>query len=229
MHGSTDKLAFSYQCDQCSSVVRIAFFGATISARFSILAILAIPAILAILILRFLLYLCVAKVLNLYNPMMPENLIPRRVVSLQPSVTVTLRDLGVLYRPDIHGQEAAAGTVSCLIAPGSPQADKWETLWHYMQGGPSVFLGDLHYYFDDGDLRNLSLAGLDERCPLYLLTGEYDLSATPALTRELARLTGARHCEIMEGLGHFPMSESPAQFRRYVAPVLDRTATRPAG
>ncbi|HEY1936469.1 MAG TPA: ABC transporter substrate-binding protein [Candidatus Angelobacter sp.] len=30
--------------------------------------------------------------------MMPENLLPQRVVSLQPSVTVTLRDLGVLDR-----------------------------------------------------------------------------------------------------------------------------------
>ncbi|HET8892459.1 MAG TPA: ABC transporter substrate-binding protein [Candidatus Angelobacter sp.] len=30
--------------------------------------------------------------------MMPENLIPQRVVSLQPSVTVTLRDLGALDR-----------------------------------------------------------------------------------------------------------------------------------
>lgn len=30
--------------------------------------------------------------------MMPENLLPRRVVSLQPSVTVTLRDLGLLER-----------------------------------------------------------------------------------------------------------------------------------
>jgi iron complex transport system substrate-binding protein len=30
--------------------------------------------------------------------MMPENLIPRRIVSLQPSVTVTLRDLGLLER-----------------------------------------------------------------------------------------------------------------------------------
>jgi iron complex transport system substrate-binding protein len=29
---------------------------------------------------------------------MPENLLPRRVVSLQPSVTVTLRDLGLLER-----------------------------------------------------------------------------------------------------------------------------------
>jgi len=135
-----------------------------------------------------------------------------------------LRDLGVMFRPDIHGQEAAAGSVACLIAPTSPRADKWETLWHYMQGGPSVFLGDLHYYFTDGDLRNTDLAGLDGKCPLYLLTGEYDLSATPELTAELARVTGARHFEVMKGMGHFPMSESPAAFRRYLMPVLDSIA-----
>lgn len=135
-----------------------------------------------------------------------------------------LRDLGVLFRPDIHGQEAAAGSVACLIAPTSPGSDKWETLWHYMQGGPSVFLGDLHYYFTDGDLRNADLAGLDGKCPLYLLTGEYDLSATPELTAELARVTGARHFEVMKGMGHFPMSESPEEFRRYLKPVLDQIA-----
>ena len=132
-------------------------------------------------------------------------------------------------RPDIHGQEAAAGSVACLIAPTSPSADKWETLWHYMQGGPSVFLGDLHYYFSDGDLRNADLAGLDGKCPLYLLTGEYDLSATPELTAELARVTGARHFEVMKGMGHFPMSESPAEFRRYLMPVLDRIAADELG
>ena len=148
----------------------------------------------------------------------------------EPGADTRLRDLGVLFRPDVHGQEAAAGTVACLISPTSPQAEKWETLWHYMQGGPSVFLGDLHYYFTDGDLRNAAFDGLDaEKCPLYLLTGEYDLSATPALTAELARLVKARHFEVMEGLGHFPMSESPRQFRRYLLPVLDRIATDGAG
>ncbi len=136
-----------------------------------------------------------------------------------------LRDMGVLHRPDVHGQEAAAGTVACLIAPTSPLADKWETLWHYMQGGPGVFLGDLHYYFADGDLRNVSLAGLDTKaCPLHLLTGEYDLSATPQLTAELAKAVNATSFQIMEGLGHFPMSENPAQFRKYLLPVLDRIA-----
>jgi pimeloyl-ACP methyl ester carboxylesterase len=134
-----------------------------------------------------------------------------------------LRDLRLLHRPDVHGQEAAAGSVACLIAPTSPEAEKWETLWHYMQGGPGVFLGDLHYYFTDGDLRNGLLDRLDtKRCPLHLLTGEYDLSATPELTAELAKLVKATSFQVMEGLGHFPMSENPAQFRKYLLPVLER-------
>lgn len=136
-----------------------------------------------------------------------------------------LRDLGVLFRPDVHGQEAAAGTVACLISPTSPQAEKWETLWHYMQGGPAVFMGDLHYYFAEGDLRNGLLDGLDtKKCPLHLLTGEYDLSATPELTAELAKLVNATSFQVMQGLGHFPMSESPAQFRRFLLPVLEQIA-----
>lgn len=136
-----------------------------------------------------------------------------------------LRDLGVLFRPDVHGQEAAAGSVACLISPTSPNAEKWETLWHYMQGGPAVFMGDLNYYFAEGDLRNGLLDGLDTRkCPLHLLTGEYDLSATPELTAELAKLVNATSFQVMKGLGHFPMSESPQQFRRYLLPVLDRIA-----
>jgi pimeloyl-ACP methyl ester carboxylesterase len=136
-----------------------------------------------------------------------------------------LRDLGVLHRPDVHGQEAAAGSVACLIAPTSPEAERWETLWHYMQGGPGIFLGDLHYYFTDGDLRNGLLDGLDtKRCPLHLLTGEYDISATPALTAELAKLVKATSFQMMEGLGHFPMSENPARFRKYLLPVLQRIA-----
>ena len=136
-----------------------------------------------------------------------------------------LRDLGVLFRPDVHGQEAAAGSVACLISPTSPNTEKWETLWHYMQGGPAVFMGDLHYYFAEGDLRNGLLDRLDTRkCPLHLLTGEYDLSATPELTAELAKLVNATSFQVMDGLGHFPMSENPQQFRRYLLPVLDRIA-----
>jgi len=139
-----------------------------------------------------------------------------------PGANPALRDLDLIHRPDVHGGEAASAFVSCLISPTSPQADRWETLWHYAQGGPGAFMGDLVYYSADGDMRNLDLAPLrDSPCPLYLLTGEYDLSATPALTADLAKKVNARHFEVMTGLGHFPMSESPQQFLGYLRPVLD--------
>lgn len=128
-----------------------------------------------------------------------------------------------LYRPDTNGSEVGAASVTSLMAPQSPEAERWETLWYYMQGGPGVFMGDLFYYFVDGDLRNGGVRGMDTaQCPLYLLSGEYDLSATPEMTAQLAREVKAEHFEIMEALGHFPMSENPAQFRKYILPVLDR-------
>lgn len=134
-----------------------------------------------------------------------------------------LADLFPLHRPDVHGGEASAASVMQLMSSHTPSNEKWETLWYYMQGGPGVFAGDLFYYFADGDLRNGLVDSLDtKKCPLYLLTGEYDLSATPEMTRELAEAVNATHFEVMKGVGHFPMSEDPKTFRTYLLPVLDK-------
>lgn len=130
-------------------------------------------------------------------------------------------DTGWLHRPDVHGGEVAGGLMSGLIAPQSPVEHRWETLWGYMQGGPGVFKGDLHFYRVDSDLRG-KVARIDTReCPLYLMTGEYDFSCTPEDTERTAAQIAGVTPTIMAGLGHFPMSENPEQFRRYILPVLD--------
>jgi pimeloyl-ACP methyl ester carboxylesterase len=130
-------------------------------------------------------------------------------------------DTSWLHRPDVHGGELCSALMAGLIAPQAPDESRWETLWMYAQGGPGVFRGDLHFYRVEGDLRD-RIDRIDAgRCPLYLLTGEYDFSCTPEDTRETAaRIPGAR-LTIMEGLGHFPMSEHPARFRTYLLPVLE--------
>jgi pimeloyl-ACP methyl ester carboxylesterase len=130
-------------------------------------------------------------------------------------------DTGWLHRHDVHGGEVAGAMMSGLIAPQSPSETRWDTLWMYMQGGPGVFKGDLFFYRADGDFRD-RVAQIDtSTCPLYLLTGEYDFSCTPADTeRTAAKIKGAR-VTVMREIGHFPMSENPAQFRRYILPVLD--------
>jgi pimeloyl-ACP methyl ester carboxylesterase len=111
--------------------------------------------------------------------------------------------------------------MSGLIAPQAPDECRWETLWMYAQGGPGVFRGDLHFYRAEGDLRDRVHRIDTARCPLYLLTGEYDFSCTPEDTRATAaRIPGAR-LTIMTELGHFPMSENPERFRTYLLPVLD--------
>jgi pimeloyl-ACP methyl ester carboxylesterase len=106
------------------------------------------------------------------------------------------------------------------MAPQSPQAAREETLWAYKQSGPGVFKGDLYFYRVDGDLRGRVETIDTGVCPLYLLTGEYDFSCTPDDTRRTAATIGGAKVTIREKLGHFPMSENPAQFRRYIAPVL---------
>ena len=127
-----------------------------------------------------------------------------------------------LNRPDVHGGEVCAALVSGMIAPQGPAESRHETLWMYKCGGPGIFKGDLYFYRVDGDLRE-KIARIDtSRCPLYMLTGEYDFSCTPEDTlRTAAQIKGAE-VMIMKELGHFPMSENPAQFRRYIMPVLEK-------
>jgi len=151
----------------------------------------------------------------------------RALIGLESSAHVDpYYDTGWLHRPDVHGGEVAAGAVSGLVAPQAPAADCWETLWHYMQSGPGVFKGDLYFYGIDGDVR-ADIHRIDTaRCPLYLLTGEYDYSCTPEDTLAVARAVPGAQVTIMKQLGHFPMSENPALFLSYLEPVLADIAAR---
>ncbi len=151
----------------------------------------------------------------------------RALIGLQAGAHVDpYYDLEWLHRPDVHGGEVCAGIVSGLVGPESPEADRWETLWHYMQGGPGVFKGDLFFYTKDGDIR-ARVGEIDtRRCPLYLLSGEYDYSCSPDDTRDLARRIAGTQATIMEGLGHFPMSEDPARFLDHLRPVLREISER---
>ena len=131
-------------------------------------------------------------------------------------------DTSWLNRPDVHGGEICAALVSGLIAPQSPDTYRYETLWQYMQGGPGIFKGDLYFYRVDGDLRNKVSAIDTGVCPLFLLTGQYDFSCTPEDTLRTAQQIPGAEVTVMECLGHFPMSENPQHFRRYLLPVLEK-------
>ena len=95
-------------------------------------------------------------------------------------------------------------------------------MWHYLQGGPGVFKGDLYFYRVDADLRD-QMRRIDTRiCPLYLLTGEYDFSCTPEDTIRTAEQIPGAEVVVMKEVGHFPMSENP----RTVSPLHPSGARR---
>ena len=129
-----------------------------------------------------------------------------------------------LHHPDVHGGEICAARVSGLMAPQSPEETRWETLWGYMQSGPGVFKGDLYFYFQraESDFLNY-MARIDTKaCPVYLLAGEYDYSCTPEDTQRTGAYIPGSEVMIMKEMGHFPMSENPVAFRRYILPVLEK-------
>lgn len=151
----------------------------------------------------------------------------RALIGLQSGAYVErYYDASWLDHAEVHGGRACGAIAYGLMSPLSPPAEVWETVWHYMQGGPGVFTGDLYFYQVEGDIRGRIGAIDTAACPLYLLTGEYDYSASPRDTEAVvARVKGAEFT-VMKGLGHFPMSENPQAFLGYLRPVLQEIASK---
>jgi pimeloyl-ACP methyl ester carboxylesterase len=150
----------------------------------------------------------------------------RALIGLQSGAYVErYYDSAWLDHPEVHGARACGAVAYGLMSPLSPDSERWETVWHYMQGGPGVFTGDLYFYQVEGDIRGRIGAIDTSACPLYLLTGEYDYSASPRDTEVVAAAVKGAKFTVMKGLGHFPMSENPEAFLRYLRPVLDEIRT----
>lgn len=132
--------------------------------------------------------------------------------------------------PHVNAAQVCASGVWDLMAPQSPDLDRWLT-WHYYTQGSEAFKGDLYFYSVDHDLRD-KLDEIDtDVCPLVLLTGEYDYLTPPEASRSTSeRIPGSKFIE-MKGIGHFPMSENYPVFKGYLQEALEflegRGAQRP--
>lgn len=134
--------------------------------------------------------------------------------------------LDVLYRPDIHGGEISAENIVDLCAPTIPDANRWELWWQYTQEGAGVYNGDLYFFSREWDIRD-RLSEIDtSKVDVYLMTGEYDWSCRPDDTLAAAEHIPGAKVTIMEGLGHFPMSEDWNLFMEYAQPVFAEIAAK---
>jgi pimeloyl-ACP methyl ester carboxylesterase len=124
--------------------------------------------------------------------------------------------------------EAKAALMMSQTSPKSPEPHRRETVWVYSQGAPQVFQGDLDYYLGEHDLTKTAGQIDTSKTQVHVISGDYDWSATPERAKALAdAIPGATYTR-MEGMGHFPMSEDPKSFERYLAVLLDQiTAGKP--
>jgi pimeloyl-ACP methyl ester carboxylesterase len=123
--------------------------------------------------------------------------------------------------PALH----AASMMSWMGAT-APEAYRQETRLHYSQGAPGVFPGDINYFAYDHDLRGQAHLIDTSRCPVFMLTGEYDFVTVPFSEQAAREIPGVRY-QSMKGMGHFPMSEDPEAFAGYLLPILDEIAELP--
>jgi pimeloyl-ACP methyl ester carboxylesterase len=105
--------------------------------------------------------------------------------------------------PHANAAQVCASGVWDLMAPMSPDRDRWLT-WHYYTQGSEAFKGDLYFYSVDHHLRG-KLQEIDgAKCPVVMLTGTYDYLTPPSATEATAnQIKGGAYIE-MHDIGHFP-------------------------
>jgi pimeloyl-ACP methyl ester carboxylesterase len=131
-----------------------------------------------------------------------------------------------LRHAKVNQAEYVPSYVRGLMSPRSPVEKRRLACWIYSQGGFGVYHADLGFYSDEYDGSREGPHIDTGRTPVYLLTGEYDYSATPASTQRLAAAIPGSQFVLMRGLGHFPMTENPDAFRAYLLPVLTSLRSR---
>ncbi|MED5579327.1 MAG: alpha/beta hydrolase [Nitrospinota bacterium] len=143
------------------------------------------------------------------------------VIGLESAAFAEGRDNSFLHHPAIHGSELAACYTYGLNGPNSIESGRRENWWYYSQGGPGIYKGDIHFYCNDWDGRECIKKIDTKKCKVSLLTGEYDYSATPEMTKKVAEVIEGVRFIVMEDMGHFPTTENYPVFKKYLIEELD--------
>lgn len=156
--------------------------------------------------------------------LMMAQLAPDRlggVIACEAADTVPGRVTLWAGHPQVNEMLFVPEWIDGLIAPTAPASLRDLILRTYAQGGHRTFAGDIDFYSGGWDGRETVRAINTERCPVVMMTGEYDYSCTPGMSAATAAKIPGAHYWTMPGLGHFPLCEHPAAFR----PHLDRALT----
>lgn len=152
------------------------------------------------------------------------------VISLEGALKIeaAISDLGRLWHPQVSN-EYKGRLMNGLMSPTSPEAYRKETSQVYASGWPPAFLGDLHYYVADYDLREEASKIDTNRVAVHILSGEYDPSGTMERGQAAQAAIAGSTWAGMTDVGHFPMSENPEAFFAYLLPILEQVRRRHDG
>jgi pimeloyl-ACP methyl ester carboxylesterase len=148
------------------------------------------------------------------------------VIACEASDHVPGRQVAWARHPQVNQTLFVPEWVDGLMAPQSPHQYRREVWWGYSQGGYGTFFGDILFYSGDWDGRERVPHIDTHRCPVVMLTGEYDYSCTPEMSRRTAERIPGAVFRMMPGLGHFPPAENPPLFAGYLLDALDTIAER---
>ena len=142
------------------------------------------------------------------------------IVACEACEQVTRRQTYWAAHPRVNQALFVPEWIRSLSAPQSPAEWQEQITWHYSQGGPAVFFGDIAFYSGDWDARE-RVGKIDtNRCRLFMLTGEYDYSCTVEMSEATAAKIPGVTFKVMPGIGHFPFAENPKLFAEYLLPIL---------
>lgn len=147
----------------------------------------------------------------------------RAVISVEGALKIggDLANLQDLWHPQI-GSQYKARLMEGLMSPMSPEYYRKETSFVYASGWPALFIGDLYYYIKDFDLTEFAQQIDTAKVGVHILSGEYDYSGTVELGEVAHNAIAGSTWTMMQGVGHFPMSENPGQFIQYLMPILEQ-------
>lgn len=142
------------------------------------------------------------------------------VIACEASERVEGRQVSWPKSPLVNASLFIPEWIEGLMAPQSPRKHRDEVWWNYSQGGYGTFYGDVLFYSGEWDGRDRVPKIDTNRCPVIMMTGEYDYSCTPEMSRATAaRIPGATF-QVMRELGHFALTENPQRFAEYFLPTL---------
>jgi len=147
----------------------------------------------------------------------------RAVIAIEGSLRIGSDDeemLPFMWHPQV-GNEFKASVMQGLMSPTSPEPFRKEITQAYASGWPPSFLGDLYYYMTEYDLTEKAEEIDTGKVGVHILSGEYDWIATLEMGEHAHETIEGSTWSVLEGMGHFPMSEDPESFLKYLMPVLD--------